>query len=416
MTPSTRRLLIGRTLAAFATALIPTTLTLALVHTGSDSDLGLVLACELLPMLLLLPVAGVVADRFPPHRVVLIADLVRAAAQLAIGAELLAGPVRIVDLAVLAALTGAAVGFGTSAIRTLVVAVVAEPDRLRTNARLGVVQGVAQMAAPAAAGGLMLAVGAGWSSLLTGVLFVASAATFGGLRPQLTRERREPAPFVGEFRAGWVETKRHPWFLASVVTHGVWHLAAGFLLTLGPLIAVDRLGGDRAWVIIAQVGTVGLLVGVWSSARLPIRRPLLVTAIGAALYALPLAAFGLRAPMVVVTAAYFLGMFGLGVLTPQWETTMQQRIPQEALGRVGSFDALISFAARPLGFAVAAPVAGAIGTTTPLLVAAVLVAAANAALLLLPDVWATSAGVRAEPVKPETDTATTTPTTPTTPR
>ncbi|GCE02443.1 MFS transporter [Embleya hyalina] len=390
MTSSTRRLVLGRSFAAFATALIPTTLTLALVHTGSNGDLGLVLACELIPMLLLLPVAGVMADRFPPHRVVLIADLVRAAAQSAIGVELLSAPPRIADLAVLSALTGAAVAFGTSAIHTLVVSVVPEPERMRTNSRLGVVQGLAQMAAPAAAGGLMLAVGAGWSSLLTGLLFVGSAATFGGLRPERVLRRAEPGPFLGELRAGWAETRRHPWFLASVITHGVWHLAAGFLLTLGPIIAVDRLGGDRSWVIIAQVGTVGLLFGVWVSSRLPIRRPLVATTFGAALYAVPLTALALHTPMPVVAAGYFVAMLGLGVLSPLWETTMQRRIPADALGRVGSFDALISFAARPLGLAVAAPVAAAIGSTTPLLVAAVLVLASNLALLLLPDVRMTT--------------------------
>ncbi len=79
-------------------------------------------------------------------------------------------------------------------------------------------------------------------------------------------------------------------------------------------------------------------------------------------------------------------MFGLGVLSPLWETEMQRRIPLETLGRVGSFDTLISFAARPLGLAVAAPLAAAVGATVPLLVAAVLSAAANLSVLLLPDV------------------------------
>ncbi|MYV99790.1 MFS transporter [Streptomyces sp. SID3343] len=418
MTPAIRRLMIGRTFAALATALIPTTLTLAVVHTGAATDLGLVLSCELLPMLLLLPVAGVVADRFPPQRIVLVADLVRAAAQLAIGAELLAGAVRIPDLAVLSAITGVAVAFGTPVVRTLVVALVPEAQRLRINARLGVAVGLAGMAAPAAAGGLMLVVGAGWSSLLTGVLFVASATTLGGLRqepgarvepiehaehaelakPVTPTEPTEPTEpptdpmpatkkdFLGELRAGWAEARRHPWFLANVFGHGVWHFAAGFLLTLGPLIAVSHLGGNTAWVIIAQVGTVGMLIGVWSAARLPIRRPLFAVAIGASVYAFPLVAFALRLPMPVVAGAYFVAMLGLGVLIPLWETLMQRGIPPESLGRVGSFDALISFAARPLGLAVAAPIAAVVGTTAPLLIGAVLVVAANLLLLLLPSV------------------------------
>ncbi|WP_051795428.1 MFS transporter [Streptomyces sp. NRRL S-87] len=397
----TARLLVGRSFAALASALIPTTLTLAVVGTGSTADLGLVLASELVPMLLLLPVAGVVADRFRAQRVVLTADLVRAAAQFGTGALLLAGTVRVPALAALAAVTGAGVALGSPSAHTLVTAVVTDPDRrLRVNSRLGVATGLAQVAGPASAGTLMLAVGPGWSSLLTGVLFTLSALTLGGLpatRPAATR----PAPgraaertgagaaaFTAELRAGWAETRRHPWFLANVLGHGVWHLAAGALLTLGPLIAVESLGGETSWVVIAQVGTAGLLVGMWAAGRLPVRRPLCWVAVGAAAYALPLTALALRLPTAAVAAAYCAGMFGLGVLNPLWETEMQRRIPAGALGRVGSFDALLSFAARPLGLAVAAPLAGLTGTTAPLLVAAVLVAGANLAVLLLPDVRA----------------------------
>ncbi|MER7729489.1 MFS transporter [Streptomyces erythrochromogenes] len=382
-----RRLLVGRTCAAFASALVPTTLTLALLQGGSSGDLGLVLSSELLPMLLLLPVAGVAADRFPARRVVLVADLVRAGAQLGTGALLLTGlDGRIPELAVLAAATGAAVAFGTPAVRTLVAAAVPEDGRLRANARLGVATGLANVAAPAAAGSLALTVGGGWASLLTAALFALSALTLGGLRTTGAPRTAPRASFGTELRAGWAETRRHPWFLANVLAHGVWHLAAGLLLTLGPVIAMESLGGEGSWVVIAQAGTVGMLAGVWTAGRLPLRRPLFGVAVGAAAQALPLTAFALRLPLPVTAAAFCCAMFGLGVLSPLWETEMQRRIPLETLGRVGSFDTLISFAARPLGLAVAAPLAAAVGATAPLLVAAVLSAAANLSVLLLPDV------------------------------
>ncbi|MEZ0072202.1 hypothetical protein ABH927_001539 [Planotetraspora sp. GP83] len=35
--------------------------------------------------------------------------------------------------------------------------------------------------------------------------------------------------------------------------HGVRHLAAGVLLTLGPVIAVRGLAGESAWVVIAHI-------------------------------------------------------------------------------------------------------------------------------------------------------------------
>jgi hypothetical protein len=404
LTPSLRRLFAGRTIASLATWLIPTTLTLAVVRaTGSAGDLGLVLAAELLPMLVLLPVAGVFADRFRPQRVVLVADLVRAAAQAGIGVELLSGRVQVPVLAVLAGITGGAVAFGTPAVRTLVSAMVSGPERVKLNGQLAVWQSVAQLAAPGIAGALILGVGAGWSSLLTALLFVGSALTVGGLKSTVRQAPRTGSTFGSELREGWAETRRHPWFLANVLGHGVWHLSAGILLTLGPVIAVRRLGGGSAWVVIAQAGTAGMLAGVLTARRLPVRRPLVWVAVGAAAYAAPLLAFATGAPMAVVTASYLLAMFGLGILSPLWETTMQQRIPAESLGRVGSFDTLISFAARPLGLAVAAPLAAAVGTTIPLLTAAALVGAANLAVLALPDVRLPSQVRERQPVRPEAD-------------
>jgi MFS family permease len=387
MVRATSRLIAGRAVAALATALIPTTLTLAVVGiTGSAADLGVVLACEMLPMLVLLPFGGVLADRFAPQRVALVTDLVRCAAQAAIGVELLLRVDRVADLAVLAAVTGAAVAFGVPAVPRLVTATVRGEDRLRVNARMGVINNMAQVVAPAAAGGLMLAAGPGWSSLLTAVLYAGSATTLGGIRTAPEGRPVSDTRFFGELAEGWREVRRHPWFLASILGHGVWHLAAGLLLTLGPIIAVTGLGGASSWVWIVQSGTVGMVAGVLAAPRLPIRRPLLVVALCAALYALPLAAFALPAPLVVVAAAYAVAMFGLGLLSPLWETTLQRRIPERSLGRVGSFDALISFAARPVGLAVAAPLATLTGTAAPLLVAAVLVAVANASVLLLPGV------------------------------
>ncbi|GGO30659.1 MFS transporter [Microbispora bryophytorum] len=398
------RLVAGRTVAALATALIPTGLTLAVIRvTGSALDLGVVLAAEMLPMLLLLPVGGVIADRFPPRRVILVADLVRCAAQVTLGAMLLLGHPDIAVMAGLAALTGAAVAFGVPAVSPLVLGVVPAERRLRVNAHIGVASGLAQIAGPALAGGMTLWLGPGWSFLLTGALFAGSAVTLGGL-VTAPRPAAERAHFLGDLREGWGEARRHRWFLVSVAGHGVWHLGAGVLLTLGPVIAVRSLGGEPVWVVVAQAGTAATVLGVFVAPRLPIRRPLAVAAVGAAVYACPLVAFAFPtafpAPAVAVTAAYVVAMLGVGVLTPLWETVVQQRMEPQALGRVDSFDALISFAARPLGLAAAAPLAAWAGAAAPLLTAAVLVAAVNLAVLALPEVRRRTTEEAAQPPVP----------------
>ncbi|MFI9593024.1 MFS transporter [Nonomuraea sp. NPDC052265] len=418
---SRNRLLAGRCLSALATAMIPTTLTLAVLRaTGSGQALGVVLACEMVPLLLLLPVGGVLADRVRPERVVLLADLTRCLAQGVMAVELLAGVNRVPDLAVLSAVSGAAIAFGSPAVPRLVVAVVPGPDRLRVNARIGVVTSVSAVLGPALAGTLTLAAGPGWAAGLTAMLFACSAVTLGGIRTAVggrgvvaedrggevadreaavegrtaegDREvvagggRRWGVGFGRELVEGFGEVRRRPWFLACVLGHGVWHFMAGLFLTLGPLAAVQRLGGEAGWMIIVQSGTVGLVVGVLVAPRLPVRRPLVVVQVGAAAYLLPMVALpvavGFGLSVVVVAAAYFVAMVGLGVLSPLWETVVAEEIPEGALGRVRSFDQLISFAARPVGLAVAAPLAGVTGMAALMVTGGVLVAVANLAAVV----------------------------------
>lgn len=372
------RLLIGRALSALATALIPTTLTLAVLRaTGSGQDLGLVLAAELVPLLVFLPVGGVLADRLPPERVALLADLTRCLTQAAIAVELLLGVAQIGHLAVLSAISGVAIAFGMPAVPRLVVSVVPEQDRLRMNARIGVATSVSGVAAPALAGGVVLVAGPGWAAMLTAALYACSALTLGGVRTARPGRAGRSGTFGADLKAGWLEVRRRPWFLASVLGHGVWHFAAGLFLTLGPLAAVAHLGGEASWVVIVQSGTVGLFLGVLTAPRLPIRRPLVVVQVSAALYLLPMAALAITAPLPVVAGAYAVAMFGLGLLSPLWETVVAQEIPEAALGRVRAFDQLISFASRPFGLAVAAPLAGWTGSPALLLVGAVAVLVAN---------------------------------------
>jgi hypothetical protein len=164
----------------------------------------------------------------------------------------------------------------------------------------------------------------------------------------------------------------------------VWHFMAGLFLTLGPVVAVREAGGEAGWAVIVQCGTVGMVLGVFLAPRLPIRRPVVAVQLGAACYAFPMAALAAGASLPVMAAAYAVAMFGLGLLSPLWETVVADEVPEHALGRVRSFDQLISFASRPFGLAVAAPLAGLAGIAAPAVVGGVLVAVVNLAAI----VWA----------------------------
>jgi MFS family permease len=339
--------------------------------TGSTSALALVLGCAMVPRLLLLPIGGVVADRFSARGVALVTDLVGAGAQLFAALELIGGDPRLWHLAVAQAVGGTASAFQTPTISPLIAGTV-EPSGLhRANSLMGAANGATRLAGPALAGTFVLTIGPGWTFLLDSASFAASAALLA-----MTHVRHVPIPrrsLRADLAEGWSEVRSRDWYWTSLIAHGVWNGASAVLLTLGPALAIERLGGEGTWIATVQVGAVGLVVGALLAARVRPRRPVLVANLGLATLALPLALLAVTAPAPLVIGAYGLALTGLGVLNPTWETVVQTSIPPQALARVTSYDWLLSLAAAPLGYALAPWAASTWNASVPLWTAAVLV-------------------------------------------
>ncbi|MGW4897293.1 MFS transporter [Kitasatospora sp. NPDC004240] len=385
-----RLLFIGRTVSTLGDAVVPAALAIAITRaTGSSGALALVLGCAMVPRLLLLPLGGVVGDRFNPRLVALVTDLVRAAAQLFVGVELIGAELAGTDpglagIAVAEAIGGTASAFAMPTTTPLVVATVAGPQRLRANALLASVTSAVRLAGPALAGALIWTAGAGWAFVLDGASFVLSAAMLARLTVRHTPTERRP--LRRDLVEGWSELRSRDWYWTSLILHGTWNGAAAVLLTLGPLIAAQRLGGDGVWLAMTQAAAVGVLAGSLLAGRYRPRRPVLTANLGLGLYALPLTALAVAAPAPVTVAAYTLAMTGLGFLNPVWQTVVQREFPAQVLARVTSYDWLLSLAAAPLGYALAPLAADRWGSTGPLLVTAVLVALVCAGTVAAPGV------------------------------
>ncbi|GAA2823337.1 MFS transporter [Kitasatospora sp. CM 4170] len=383
--PGFRLLYIGRTVSTLGDAVVPTALAIAITQaTGSSGALALVLGCAMVPRLLLLPLGGVVGDRFNPRTVALVTDLVRAAAQLAVGVELLGGEPRLAAVAVAEAIGGTASAFAMPTATPLVAAAVDGPLRMRANALLASTANAARLGGPALAGLLVYTTGAGSAFVLDGLSFLASAALLARLTVRPT-----PAPrraLLADLTKGWTEVRSRDWYWTSLIAHGTWNGASAVLLTLGPLIATRDLGGEGVWVAMTQAGAVGVLAGSLLAGRLRPRRPVLAANLGLALLALPLLALAGPLPAPVTVPVYGLAMAGVGYLSPVWQTVVQQEFPAHVLARVTSYDWLFSLAAAPLGYALAPAAAEAWGAPAPLLVTAALVGVSCAGTALVPGV------------------------------
>lgn len=370
-----RLLFLGRSLSLLGDALIPVALALAVLRaTGSTSALAVVLACAMVPQLALLPVGGVIADRLDARTVAITTDLVRCATQCFVGVQLLGGTPSIGAIAGAEVIGGIASAFAMPSLGPLITGTVGEGNRQRANSLLGAAGSATRLGGPALAGFLIWAVGPGWAFVLDGATFALSAVFLGLLRVKHVKLPKRS--FREDLVDGWGEVRSRDWYWTSLISHGIWNFTASVLLVLGPAIAVRDLGGEHVWVAILQVGAVGLLIGSLLAGRARLRRPVLVANLGGATYALPLAMLAVPAPTPLVVGAYGVSMVGLGFLNPVWQTTVQNAVPEHALARITSYDWLVSLGAMPLGYALAPLAADAWGPGLPLMVCAVLVAAA----------------------------------------
>ena len=363
-------------------------LAFAVLDVASATALGIVFAFRQGVQALVVVAGGVVSDRLPRNLVLVGASLVQGAAQAATAFCVLAGVGGVEAIVVLQAVYGLGLGLVVPAEVGLVPQTVG-PDKLQqANALQGLTRNVVAVLGPAIGGAIVVAGSPGVALALDAVSFLVCAELLRRIRVRPRADATAPPGFLTELREGWREFTSRTWLWASVVLFGIGNLMAAGWSVLGPLVADERLGGAGAWAVILTVGGIGAVVGSAVAMRVRPRRPLAACVIAAVPLSFQTLALALEAPTWVIAAAAFLAGVGLSIHLTLWFTVFQQQVPERAQSRVASYDTLGSFVLMPLGFALAGPLADAIGITETLWIAVAVMWASWAAILALPSVWA----------------------------
>ena len=369
-------------------ALIPVALAFAVLDlTGSATDLGLVLAARALPVVALLLVGGVWADRLPRNAVMLTTDLVRFVTQTAVGVLLVLDAAEIWHLVVAVAISGAADAFFMPASTGIVPHTVRRDRIQQANALLSLTSSTSAIAGPALGGVLVATVGVGWAFVADGATYLASAAFLAAMRLPRAAEHAETPNFLAELRTGWHEFSSRTWMLVIdswAILANMFVISAFFVL--GPLVAARELSGASSWATVLAAFGVGAVLGDLAALRFRPSRPLVVGCLVVTSYALPLAFLALAAPTLVVALGSLAAAFGLTLFNTLFITTMQEQVPPEALSRVTAYDWLASVAFNPIGYAIVAPLAAAVGVARLLWVIAAGQVAAGVLMAALPSV------------------------------
>ena len=357
--PAFRRLFAAQTISRWGDTFSAVALVILVFElTGSGLRVAGTVAFEIAPVLLLGFVAGAVVDRHPRRRVMITADLGRAAIAVALAAF---GD----NLAVIyGAAFGLSVGtvFFNPAASSLLPSVVHPDDLVEANSALWSAAVISQIALAPLAGALVAVAGAGPAFLVNAASFVVSAALLRGLpvpdHPPQVRRRRT-ADVAEGLRI--IRRSRFLGTLAGVQTLAA--LSAGATSALLVVLAERHLnaGPGRFGLLIAAIG-VGAGLGPLLLRRLIAdpRRP-------GVLFGPYLLRGGvdltLAASSTFGVAVGALGVYGVGTSTGMvtYNSVLQATVPERLRGRIFAFYDVVWQGSRLLSIAAGGVLADAFG-------------------------------------------------------
>jgi MFS family permease len=369
--------------SAMATVAVP----FAVLHSGgSATDVGFVAAASLIPTIVFLLLGGVLADRVPRQRVMVLANIGQTLAQGVFAILVLSGEARLWEMIALTAARGCAFGFYMPASQGLLPQTVAADQLASANSVRRLSVNGAQIAGALIGGVVVGLAGPGWGLVADAGSYALAAAGRSGMRfgplPPVTRTGILP-----ELRDGWRTFTSHTWLWTVVAQIGVVNAVfVGGFTVLGPVIANEHLGGARSWGLILAAQSVGSIAGAASTIRLRPARLLLAASLVMPLLTLPLFALAVPLDVPLIALASLIAGVANEVFEVYWITALQEQIPPELLSRVSAYDALGSYALGPVGTILAGPLALAIGAAAVLSAAGGVILASTLVILCVRDV------------------------------
>jgi MFS family permease len=359
--PAFRLLFAGRAISYIGTYLAPIAVAFAILDLGgSATAVGLSFAAWTLAQVSMLAVGGVLGDRLPRRLLMIGSDVASTVVRVTMGVLVVTGHAEVWELIALQAAGGAAVAFYNPAFYGLVREIVPTELLQEANSYLAIARYAAFPLGAATGGTIVAVVGPGQALILDGATYAASAILLSFVHVRSLA--RASSSFLRELRWVWMTCL---WIsLYFLITY------APFFV-LGPYISKHLMGGAGTWAAVVTGEGVGSLLGSVAGLRLRARRPLLVVCYIFLPTAVQSVLLAFHASVYVLAPAAACAGFGFACGSVVWDTAVQRTIPPDKLARVGAYGWMSAMVFLPAGYALAGPIAAAVGTRAYLVFGAV---------------------------------------------
>jgi len=331
-------------------------LVLTVLTDHSSQALGIVTGLQFLPFLLLAPWAGMIADRFPKRRTLVLTQTALAFSSLLLGLLAVTGMAELWMVYAIALFTGVATAIDNPARQSFVSEMVPR-DRLANAVSLNSASfNAGRLIGPGIAGLTIAAFNTGVALLLNTLTFVAVLVALVLLRPQELR----PAPVTrgkGAIKDGVRYVRRRPdLILVMALVFVLGTFGMNFQITTA-LMATREFGkGPEEYGLLGSIMAIGSLAAALLSARRPHPRlRILLTALAGFVVA-TLAASLAPTYLLFAIALVPVGLSALTALTTA-NAMVQLRVEPFMRGRVMALYMAIFMGGTPVG----APIIGWIG-------------------------------------------------------
>lgn len=331
--------------------------------TGSSLLLGLVGFAGQIPVFLLAPIGGVVADRYSRHRIVIATQTSAMVLAFILSALMLLGHIRVWEIMLVASLLGIVNAFDVPARQAFIVDMVHSEDLINAIALNSSMVNGARVLGPAIAGVTVAAVGEGWCFFANGASYIAVIV---GLVLMVVAPRelgRDTSSGLERIVEGFRWVAKTAPIRALLLLLGLVSLTGMPYAVLMPIFADKILhGGARGLGMLMGASGIGALAGT------------LILAAKREVHGLgrwiAFASFGFGASMILFASSrsYTLSIvlltpvgFSMMLQMSASNTLIQTMVPDELRGRVMAVYSMMFMGMAPFGALVAGTMANHVG-------------------------------------------------------